>query len=166
MDLPFLRDYAGQTTTELLALDQTYRTDSIVLRFEEGLGQKAARLGDDALSTPERVVLVIEAVERAVNSDGYWGLFANEAEYVPDVVSALEAIGAGTAADLTGQAIDELRIDERLTAEAVELAIAHDDEARDARLDDLGQQYYEKVGDLSEPLLVYIRENRDQIILP
>jgi hypothetical protein len=164
--LPWLESYTGQSTNELLALEGTYRSDSIAVRFDEALGQKWARVGPDALTEPEHVVMTVEAVERAVNMDGYWGLFANEAEYVPMVVEALEAIGADVAAELTRQAIAELDVREPLTPEAIEAAIARDAEARAERLDQFDRTYFERVGDLSELLLAYIRAHRDEITLP
>jgi hypothetical protein len=83
---PWLDGYAGQTTDELIGLADTYRIDSVVLAFEEALAAKAERLGTASLTPAERVVLVVEAVEREVNNDGIDGLFFNPSKvYAPDL---------------------------------------------------------------------------------
>ena len=162
----WLDGYSGQSTDELIALDGAYRTDSIVLAFEEAIGKKAAQLGDGALTTPERVVLAVEALEREVNNDGYTGLFTTASERLPDLVWALTAIGSDAVAELTRSAIAVLAIDGPLTPTAVESAMAEEDEDRDERLDAYAQTYYATAGDLADPLLAYIAANRDQIVLP
>lgn len=164
-DLRWLNGYSGQTTDELIALEGSFRTDSIVLAFEQAISGKADRLGDHSLSTPERVVLAVEALEREVNNDGFDGLFRNASEHVPHLIVALIAIGAHDVADLTRSAIAELEIDGPLTADAITSAIDKDDEARDDRLNGYDETYYQTAGDLAFPLLSYIKANRDQINL-
>jgi len=162
----WLDGYRGQTTDELIALDGTYRTDSIVLAFEQAIADKAVRIGGTQhLTDAERVVLSVEALEREVNSDGYDGLFRNAAQEVPDVVSALTAIGRDAVATLTGSAIEALKIDGPLTPEAIEFAMEIEDDERDDRLEELDRAYYESAGDLAGPLLSFISTNRDQIDL-
>jgi hypothetical protein len=161
----WLDGYRGQTTDELIALEGAYRTDSIVLAFEQAIGNKAARMGDQGLTTPERVVLAVEALEREVNNDGYDGLFKNASQQVPDVVSSLTAIGCEGVADLTRAAITLLKIDGPITSEAVESAMEDEDDDRVDRLNDLDRAYYETAGDLADPLLAFIKTNRDQIEL-
>ena len=89
----WLDGYTGQSTEELIALEGAYRTDSIVLAFEQAISNKAARIGAEHLTTPERVVLAVEALEREVNNDGYTGLFTYYSEHVPYLVPSLTAIG-------------------------------------------------------------------------
>lgn len=163
----WLDGYDGQTTDELIALDGTYRTDSIVLAFEQAIANKATRIGGSQhLTNEERVILSVEALEREVNNDGYDGLFRNAAPEVPDVVSALTAIGRDAVATLTRSAIDALDIGGPLTPEAIESAMDLEDERRDDRLAEIDQAYYETAGDLADPLLAFIGANRDQITLP
>ena len=162
----WLDGYSGQTTDELIALDGAYRTDSIVLAFEQAIGRKAERLGHEQLTPAERIVLDVEALEREVNSDGFIGLFTYHSQHVPGLVSALTAIGADAVAELTRSAIAELGIDGPLTPEAVESAANDEDDDRDERLDALDQAYYETAGDLAGPLLAYIAAQRDKIVLP
>jgi hypothetical protein len=162
----WLDGYEGQTTDELIALDGRYRTDSIVLAFEQAINDKAARIGVEHLTRAERVVLAVEALEREVNSGGYFHLFTFVPDPVPELVSALTAIGALDAADITKSAISALEINGPLTSEAVEGAMRRDDDRRDDRLDELAQAYYATVGHLGGPLLAYIKANRDDVTLP
>ena len=47
-DAKWLAQYSGQSVAELLALANEYRIDSIVLAFEQALGQKASCDGERA----------------------------------------------------------------------------------------------------------------------
>jgi hypothetical protein len=161
----WLNGYSGQTTDELIALEGTFRTDSIVVAFAQAIAQKAARLGDAHLSTPERVVLAVEAVEDRVNGDGFDSLLRYESALVQDIVPSLVAIGADAVADLARAAIEALDLDGPITASAIESAMDEENDARDKRLDALDRRYYKKAGDLAEPLLAFIKSNRDQITL-
>ena len=161
----WLDQYTGQTTDELIGLNGVYRTDSIVLAFEQAIREKAERIGHQNLTMPERVVLAVEALEREVNSDGYSGLFTSASDQVPDLVEALAAIGADAVAELTRSAIGLLGIDGPLTAAAVESAMDGENDVRDDRLDGYDQAYYATAGDLAEPLLAFIGANRDEIVL-
>jgi hypothetical protein len=163
--LRWLNGYSGQTTDDLIALEGAFRTDSIVVAFVQAIDQKAARLGDAQLSTPERVVLAVEAVEDRVNSGGFDSLLRYESAIVPDIVSSLVAIGCDAVADLTRSAIDAIGIHGPITANAVESAMDEEDDARDDRLDALDRRYYEIAGDLADPLLAFIKANSDEITL-
>ena len=165
-DRDWLNGYSGQRTAELLALEGRFRTDSLVLAFEDAISRKAARIGSDRLTTAEQTVLAVEALEREVNSDGYIGLFTNAPEQVPHVVASLEAIGRADVAQLTRRAIEALRIDEPLTEETVVSAADEEDDDRDDRLNECDSRYYESAGDLADPLLAFIRSNADQITIP
>jgi hypothetical protein len=46
-DLNWLDGYSGESVDELIALEGTYRTDSLVLAFEQAMDQKAARVGEN-----------------------------------------------------------------------------------------------------------------------
>jgi hypothetical protein len=165
-DLRWLDGYSGQTTAELLALEGRYRPDSIVLAFEEAITKKASRIGPDQLTSAERTVLAVEALEREVNNDGYHGLFTNAPEQVPFLVPSLRAIGCDEVADLTLQAIEALGVKDPITERTVTSAAREEDESRDVRLDECDRAYYEMAGDLAEPLLAFIRFNRKEIALP
>ena len=101
-NLKWLEAYSGETTDELIALQGKYRTDSIVLAFEQAADQKVERLGPESLSVEEWVILAIEALEREVNNGGYWQFFANATcFYTPVIVDALDRIGCSETAALT-----------------------------------------------------------------
>ena len=163
--LRWLNGYSGQTTDELIALEGTFRTDSIVVALAQAINQKAARLGDAHLSMPERVVIAVEAVEDRVNSGGFDSLLRYESALVPDVVSSLVAIGADAVADLARSAIEAVEIDGPITPSTIESAMDEENDGRDDRLDALDSRYYEIAGDLADPLLEFIKSNRDQINL-
>lgn len=163
----WLEGYGGQTTDDLIALADTHRIDSVVLAFEEAIAAKAERIGAATLTPAERVVLVIEAVEREVNNDGFDGLFRNSSkEHAANFVSALQAIGRPDVADLALKAIEALGLQERPTVEAIDIALKEDDEPRDEKLEELAGRYFEIAGDLAPPLLSFIKVNKAEIVLP
>ncbi len=165
-ELKWLDGYSGQRTDDLIALEQEYRTDSLLLAFEQALGQKAGRVGKEKLTVEERVVLAIEALEREVNDGGYDQFFRNSAnEYAPIVVDALNRIGCYEVAELTQQAIDSLGIEGQADVAAFTKVMRHEDEERDERLDECDEHYSRIAGDLSVPLLRFIKINRDKIRL-
>jgi len=164
--LKWLDRYSGQTTDELIALKGEYRTDSLVLAFEQALDQKAARVGQEGLTEEERVVLAIEALEREVNNGGYDQLFINSSkEYASFFVAALTCIGCTETAELTQQALDILGIEGQITVKAIDRVMEEENPERDKRLAECDTRYYETVGDLAGPLLEFIENNRDKIVL-
>jgi len=164
--LKWLDRYSGQTTDELIALRGEYRTDSLVLAFEQALDQKVARVGQEGLTEEERVVLAIEALEREVNNGGYDQLFINSSkEYASFFVAALNRIGCTETAELTQQALDILGIEGQITVEAIDRVMEEENTERDERLAECDAQYYETAGDLAGLLLEFIENNRHKIVL-
>jgi hypothetical protein len=100
-----------------------------------------------------------------VNSDGYLGFFSATPEYVPFVVSSLEAIGRADVADLTRRAIEALGIDGPVTEHSVASAVEDEDDDRDERLSEFDSAYCTFAGDLAEPILTFIKANRTEISL-
>ena len=91
--------YDGETTEELLALENEYRIDSLVLAFEEAIQRKVAF---GPISKEERYVLAIEGLEREVNNGGYSQFFLNSSREFVDVIEvALLAIGCPKTAAIT-----------------------------------------------------------------
>jgi hypothetical protein len=165
-DLPWLDGYGGQTTDALLAMDGTYRTDSLVLAFEQGVEGRSERVGPDALTWPERVILAVEALEREVNSGGFDAWLRYASEYVPLTAAALVDIGRSDVAAMVDSAIASLALPGDIAAGAVVAAMERDDDLRSARLAALDTAYFKDAGDLAEPLLAFIRSRRDDIMLP
>jgi hypothetical protein len=165
---PWLDGYAGQSTAQLIDLGETHRIDSVVLAFEAGIDKKAQRHGVETLTPPERVVLVVEAIEREVNNGGFGQFFRNSSkEHAPNLVSSLEAIGRPEVAALARRAIAALRLGKQpLTVESIELALDRDSDPRDDALEELDTQYYETAGDLAPALFAYIKANAGEVNLP
>lgn len=165
-DLEWLGGYDGQTTDELLALEGRYRTDSIILAFEEALDLKADRVGLENLNEEERVVLAVEALEREVNNGGYDQFFVNASnQHAPTIAHALERIGCTDLASLTRDALAALHIEGPVTAEAVEEAMDRESRARERRLAACDDRYEELAGDLADPLLRFVKAHRERIVL-
>jgi len=166
LEKQFLDNYSGQTTDELIALQSVYRTDSIVLAFEQALDQKAYRVGSFNLSNEEIIVLAIESLEREVNSGGYDQYFINSSrEYAAIIVDSLNKIGSKEGANITQTAIDILNIEGVITEEKIEEIMGSYSDERRNLLSKCDEMYFTEVGDLSENLFEYILANREKIVL-
>jgi len=164
-DLPWLDSYSGETAEELLSLEGRYRTDSLVLVFEQALDQKAAREGLQSLGDEERIVLAVEALEREVNNGGYEQFFLNSTrEYAPIIVDALTRIGCRRTAAITQKALEALRCFP-LTPEAIENAMLEESEDRDQALFVCDNQYFARPEDIEGHLLAFIKANKNEIRL-
>jgi|RhiMetdeSRZDD1v2_1073273.scaffolds.fasta_scaffold68819_3 uncharacterized protein DUF4375 len=159
--LPWLTKYSGETTSELVALEATYRKDSIVVAFEQALGQKSFRLGGSSfLTKEERVVLAVEALEREVNNGGYDLFFLNSSvEFVTEIVSALERIGRSDVASVTQRAIHIGMSGGRSGGNILGLNGVE-------TLDLCDSEYFQIAGDLAEPLFEFIKQAQEHITLP
>ena len=166
-EIEWLDNYSGQSTDELIALEGKYRTDSIVVAFEEAIDQKAAKAGDESLSEQERVVIAVEALEREVNNGGFEQFFYNSSnEFASIVADSLRKIGVPQVAEIAEDAIDALEIEGEPSVENIERRIFQEDEQRSRKLGECDDRYYEIAGDLSEPLFEYIKKNKERIRLP
>ena len=154
----FLEGYGGQTTEELLALEDECRIDSLVLAFEEGIQRK------ETISPQERYVLAVEALEREVNNGGYSQFFTNSSnDYVDVVVEALVAIGCPKVGAITQDAIGALGIEGRVDGQkAAEVVLAEDQAVVDA-LSACDDRYYACDEPIADRLFAWIRENRASI---
>jgi hypothetical protein len=162
----FFDIYSGQTTDELISLEREFRTDSIVLAFEQALDQKAYKTGTSNLSNAEIVVLAIESLEREVNNGGYDQYFTNSSkEYVSVIIDSLRKIGSEEAVKITQEAIDTLKMKGGITEEKIDAIMNEENDERAGRLGKCDVQYYQQVGDLSEKLFAFICANREKIVL-
>ena len=163
----FLDRYSGQTVSELLAFEGIYRTDSLILAFEQGLDQKSFKHGESTLSPTERMILAIEALEREVNNGGYDQFFRNSSvEYVLMVVASLEAIGCPNTANITQDAITALGLSPTPATTEIEKVMAMVDESRDVTLSKCDSRYYASGEDIASVLFAYIKAHRGDIGLP
>ena len=143
MSNDFLESYAGQTTEQLLALDQRYRIDSLVLAFEQGIQQAGEKR---PLTQQEKYVLAVEALEREVNNGGYGQFFSNSSnEWADTVVAALRAIGCPKTADISAKAV-----------------ASREDESA---LSECDERYYGNDEPIADRLFDWIKRNRAQIRL-
>lgn len=167
-ELPWFEAYNGESTDALLALEGRYRTDSLVVAFEQAVGQKAHREGDAVLSTEEYAILAVEALEREVNNGGYSQFFTNSSkEFAPWIAQALEAIGCPRFAAVTRDALAALGISGPVTEAAVDGAMASADDHRLEALSACDEAYYGVADeDIANRLLAYIKDHRSAIHLP
>ena len=153
-ELQWLDGHNGESVDDLIALEVKYRTDSLVLAFEEALDKKAARLGDAKLSDEERVILAIEALEREVNNGGYDQFFVNSSrEYAPIIVNALRRIGCPKVAEITQKALKIMQ------------EFPEDNEDRQEALGECDTQYFEYPENIEKSLFAFIKANRSKIKL-
>ena len=159
MPPPFLKGYSGQTTDQLLALEENYRVDSIVLAFEEALLHKSA----PDLSREERYVLALEALEREVNNGGYLQFFTNASEHVATVETALRAIDCPMVAQITHDAIAGLELEEDFTPDDVAAGAEDADESVREVLEECDNRYFDDGEPIADKLFEWIRKNRKSI---
>jgi Domain of unknown function (DUF4375) len=159
----WLDGHSGETTEQLLSLEGKYRTDSLVLAFEQAIGQKAKREGRQSLTDQERIVLAVEALEREVNNGGYDQFFLNSSrEFAPVIVGALERIGCKKTANVTRRAIKALGISD-LTSDAIEAVISTPDEGRRSKLNRCDDSYYKSAEPIADRLFAFIKANKASI---
>lgn len=160
--LGWLDGYSGQTVEELLALEGKYRIDSLVAAFEQAISQKATRDESQALSDEERTVVAVEALEREVNNGGYNQFFANVPLFASTIVDSLQRISCKKTANITQRAIKALGVSE-LTAEAIDAAMAMENEERLAKLGRCNDSYYKCTESIAERLFAFIKSNKTSI---
>lgn len=156
MTLPFLQAYGNQSTADLIALEGTYRIDSLVLAFEQGLQAKPAP------SPQESVILAVEALEREVNNGGFAQFFTNASgEFTAIVEGALRAINCPRTADIARDAIAALGAEGTADAASVADAVAADTIA-----DILGacdRRYFATGEPIADRLFAWIKANKAHI---
>lgn len=162
----WLEGYDGQSTDELIALENDYRIDSIVLAFEQAVQNKEYARGLAGLTDAERVILAVEAIEREVNNGGYSQFFYNSSNvYAGIAVPALKQIGCPATAAITQRAIDALGAGSNLTSGTIESRMNEEDPARDEALSKADEAYYSTGEAIADRLFDYIKQNRNQILL-
>lgn len=160
-DAPFLKSYDGQSTDELIALEGKFRIDSIVLAFEAALD------GKDELSTAERVVLSVEAIEREVNNGGFNQFFVNSSrDFAPFIVESFNLIGCPQTAQLCQGAIDLLGVEDLFDSDAVEDVACEADDDLMERFNAFDEIYYAGAEEpIANKLFEFIKQNRKEVSL-
>jgi hypothetical protein len=158
-----LKACSGKSVDELLAIANGNDLD-FLFAIEMAIQQKSDRVGDQNLSKEERIVLAIEALEREVNNGGYSQFFTNSSgEYAPIIVDSLLCIGCPETAKITKQAIDTLGTQD-LSPETLESIFESENEARDGKLNECDQMYYEAgVENIGGKLIDFVKANKNVI---
>jgi hypothetical protein len=153
--------YDGQSTDDLLALGGTYRIDSLVAAFAEAIQQQAAAR---PLSSEERYVLAIEALEREVNSGGYGQFLLSASHELLDVIGpALLAIDCPKVAAITREAIAALGIEGDVTGERAEVIVLSDDDAIREALERCDGRFSEHDEPIADRLFAWIKRHRSSV---
>jgi hypothetical protein len=161
--LQWLEGYSGQTTEELLALEGNYRIDSLILAFEQAIGQKAARQDGQGLTDEERVVLALEALEREVNNGGYDQFFTNSSRvFAASAVESLRRVGCTKTADITRRAIEALGASD-LNSKTIEMVMSANDQQRQETLSLCDGAYYKAAEPTADLLFAFIKANKTRI---
>lgn len=158
----FLEGYDGQTIQQLIALQSSHRIDSIILALEQALNGKP----ESDLSETERVVIVIEAMEREVNNGGYEQLFANAPAFTNILVDSLEKIGCAKCASISMDAIAALELPAQFDVAAIERAVSElSDQAR-RKLEECDARYFESDESIEQRLFAFVEANQLDVRLP
>lgn len=156
---PAPEEPARMSIEELLNLDN--ETD-FVLALSEWLGKKC-RYGEEisALSRPERVVYVCQALEAEVNNGGFSQFFFNSSgELANEVVDAFAAIGAVKTAEICKKAVSiydgEVPADRDERDELIE-----DNEEAEEILEECDSAFFAYEEDLCGLIRAYVLENKE-----
>ncbi len=154
-------DSAGdRTIEEIIALENNYRVDSIVLAIEGALMDR------DACSPTERIVLAIEAMEREVGNGGFNQFFYNGSnEFTFELVAALHTVGMPEIAAIAKRAIQAIGAQPDWTHDDFEDAAADPEDAIMNELNDCDSAYYDTEDNIAGRLFEYIKANRHDVRL-
>ena len=157
-------DYAGQTTSELIACKNTHSIASLLCAFEWGIQAKVGPGGEEELTRDERLVLAVMALQREVNNGGYSQFFTNSSRrFVPIIVDSLRRIGCVRTEPTTTRAITALGIP-NLDPDAVSDAALNAGSAAIKMLDALDQEFY-KIDEIEDRLFEFIETHQSNIQL-
>ncbi|MGC4066353.1 MAG: DUF4375 domain-containing protein [Polyangiaceae bacterium] len=164
--LEFLDTYGGQSLGELIALESKFRVDSLVLALETAIDLKLARVGLTALSSEERIVLAVEALEREVNNGGFHQFFLNGSRiHASTLVNALNAIGCPRQAELADRAIALLSIECDINDESIEHALIRGGDELVDSLSAVDTDFYACSEPIAERLFAFVKAHRENIRL-
>ena len=155
----WLRGYSGQSTEDLISLQNEYRIPSLVLAFEQAISQKALK---ETINEAENTILAVEGLEREVNNGGYRQFFINTPDFVQSIVPSLKRIGCKETAQITQRAIEALGVPS-LRSDIVRSVVRADDKDRDRELHACDDLYYNNTEPIALSLFEFIKSNRDRI---
>lgn len=156
----WLEEVGDRTIEQVIQLENSHRVDSIVVAIESALLEK------EDLTSAERTVLIIEAMEREVGNGGFNQFFYNSSnEYAGELVAALRQIGIPDIADIAERALQAIGARPDWTYEEFEAASEDPDESTRAELDACDQAYFETEDGIANTLFEYIKKNKSDINL-
>lgn len=156
----WLEGVGDRTIEQVMQLEDTHRIDSIVLAIEAALLEKAD------LTPAERIVVVIEAMEREVGNGGFNQFFYNSSnEYAGELVSALRQIGIRNLANIAERAMRAIGAQPGWTYEQFEEASVDPDDSTMAELNACDDAYYATEDAVAARLFEFIKANRSDIRL-
>jgi Domain of unknown function (DUF4375) len=157
-------DYAGQTTSELIACKNTHSMASLLCAFEWGIQAKAGPGGEDELTRDERLVLAVMALQREVNNGGYSQFFTNSSRrFASIIVESLRRIGCVTTGAITTRSIAALGV-QKLDPAAVLVAALNADSATSKILDALDKEFYQ-IDEIEHRLFEFVETHQSNIQL-
>jgi hypothetical protein len=160
----FLESYGGQTVQQLIAMEEAYRTDSLVLAFEQALQAKAEK--KKTLSQAEQDVLAIEAMEREVNNGGFHQFMLNDSHvYASALPDALRRIGCPKASAIAADALRRLEITGPVTPAKIKNALKTFGESAASRFAETDRLYFANKEAIADQLFDYIKANARHIDL-
>lgn len=159
--LPFMEGYSGQTIQEMIALTGRYRIDSLVLAVEEAIGSKL----EDQLSSVERTVISVEALEREVNNGGFSQFFLNQSNvFSAAIVDDLNSINCRQTAAIVQSAVELLGV--RSLADIDAIRAAAQDESKAEAWEELDEQFFTYPDPIADRLWEFIKKHHSQIQIP
>ncbi|MCO6437644.1 MAG: DUF4375 domain-containing protein [Phycisphaerae bacterium] len=158
--MEFLDGYNGETTDELIALADRHRIDSIIVAFDQAIGQKMC---NGPASREEEIVYAIERLESAVNGGGFDSFFRYENEVAPTIVGALNEIGCPRTAEVTQRAIRALGIEGPLDSAKIADRFEELDDDVSEQLEEFDRDYFELQEPIADRLFDWIKRNREKI---
>ena len=154
----WLEDVGDRNIEQVIQLEDTHRIDSIVVAIESALMDKPD------LTPTERIVLVIEAMEREVNNGGFNQFFYNSSnEYARELVGALQQVGLEAIAAIAERALQAIGARPDWTPDDFETVSVDPDEATMAKLNACDEAYYDSEEAIASKLFDYIKANKDEI---
>ena len=164
-DRQWLDGYSDESIDDLISLEGSYRTDSLVMALAQALDQKSERLGENTLTYEERVILAIDTLEREVNNGGYGQLFVNSScVYISLIIEALRQIDCPKTAEITHEAL--LAVQRHpLTDMEIQYGTWENHVDRQEILAECDSLYFGRPENIEESLFAHIKANRTKIQL-
>jgi Domain of unknown function (DUF4375) len=174
----FTRKFTHFATSGLLDPAESLRSQMAIdsramnrrlIKLSESPGSRFWRLDYQELSAPERVFLLIWELESEVNNGRFQQYFHNSSgAHAPEIVAALNTIGAPATAHIAQRALDAV------TGTVTNWRDDTDRQASVARrspqarqtLEELDREYYKCPEDLTPLLYNYVTEHRAEVRAP